>query len=98
MPAVVASANWNWLRTGDEVFPEMLDAIDSANASVLLETYIFAAGSLGDRFRDALIRARQRGVEVKVLIDALGSVSLSTAYWQKLRDVGGEVRFFNPLA
>ncbi len=76
----------------------MLEAIDQASESVLLEVYIFAAGALGERFRDALVRARARGAKVCVLIDALGSYALPGVFWDPLRRGGGEVRVFNPLA
>ena len=76
----------------------MLAAIDAAQQSVALETYIFASGNLGERFREALVRARNRGVQVRVLIDALGSVGLADSFWTPLRQAGGQVRWFNPLA
>jgi cardiolipin synthase len=85
-----------WLRTGDEVFPAMLAAIDAATSSVCLEIYIYAAGPLGQRFRAALVRAQQRGVRVQVLVDAFGSMGLPDHFWEPLRAVGGEVRRFNP--
>lgn len=75
----------------------MLAAIDGAQRSICLETYIYAPDSLGQRFREALIRARQRGARVQVLYDALGSMSLSASFWDPLRAAGGEVRQFNPL-
>jgi cardiolipin synthase len=75
----------------------MLAAIDHAQRSICLETYIYTSDSLGQRFRDALIRARQRGARVQVLYDALGSMSLSASFWDPLRAAGGEVRQFNPL-
>jgi cardiolipin synthase len=98
MTAEVTNATRHWLCTGHEVFPAMLAAIDAAQSSVCLETYIFAAGALADRFRDSLVRARQRGVRVRVLIDALGSMALPATYWQPLIDAGGEARRFNPLS
>jgi cardiolipin synthase len=94
----VTGANCTWLGTGQEVFPAMLAAIGDARQSVCLETYIFAAGALGERFRTALVGARARGVRVRVLIDGLGSYSLPAAFWDELRAVGGEVRVFNPAA
>jgi cardiolipin synthase A/B len=93
-----SGSNCNWLTTGDEIFPAMLDAIEAAKESVALETYIYSAGSVGERFRDALVRARNRGVHVRVLVDALGSMSLPDAFWTPLRDAGAQVRQFNPLA
>jgi cardiolipin synthase len=76
----------------------MLAAIDAAQESVCLEIYIYAPDSLGERFREALVRARQRGARVRVLVDALGSISLPAAFWKPLSAAGGEVRQFNPLA
>jgi cardiolipin synthase len=76
----------------------MLLAIDSATHSVCLEMYIYAASAIGDRFRAALTRAQQRGVRVRVLLDAFGSLTLPTSYWTQLADAGGEFRWFNPLS
>ena len=76
----------------------MLEAIGSARRSVCLETYIYAPGQLGERFREALIRAQEAGVRVQVLIDALGSYGLPTDFWKPLVNAGGEMRWFNPLS
>ena len=38
----LASSGWEWLRTGDDVFPAMLAAIDAAQESISLESYIFS--------------------------------------------------------
>ncbi|WP_420960195.1 phospholipase D-like domain-containing protein [Brucella sp. IR073] len=60
------------LPDGDEAYAAMLAAIDGAQRSILLETYIFDRDVIGIRFADALVRAVRRGVEVRVLIDAVG--------------------------
>src|SRR6266478_8712109 len=98
MLATVTGLNWNWLCSGDEVFPAMLDAIESAQKTVCLETYTFSEGPLGERVREALIRAHKRGAQVRVLIDALGSMTLPDSFWVPLRGVGATVRQFNPLS
>jgi len=97
MLAEPVAADWNWCCSGHEIFPSLLAAIDAARESICLETYIYAADSLGERFREALIRARQRGARVRVLVDALGSISLPASFLKPLSAVGGEVRVFNPL-
>ena len=97
MSSAAMDITCNWLCTGDEVFPAMLAAIEEAKSEVCLETYTFSEGSPGERFRDALVRARQRGLRVRVLIDALGSYSLPDDYFQPLRDAGAEIRRFNPF-
>ncbi|HEU5395703.1 MAG TPA: phosphatidylserine/phosphatidylglycerophosphate/cardiolipin synthase family protein [Verrucomicrobiae bacterium] len=95
---IVANATCHWLCTGDTIFPAMLSAIDTAIKSVDLEVYIYEESPLGLRFRDALVRAADRGVRVRVLIDAIGSYYLSDRFWDPLRKVGGKVRVFNPVA
>jgi cardiolipin synthase len=98
MSSVPTQTACQWLRTGDEVFPAMLAAIDSARSSVCLEMYIFAPGPLGEQFREALVRAQLRGARVRVLIDAFGSMGLPDHFWEPLRAAGGEARWFNPAA
>ncbi len=93
-----AATAWSWLTSGREMFPAMLAAIEAARDSVCLETYIYAADYVGERFRDALVQAQQRGARVRVLVDALGSVGLPATFWGPLQAMGGEVRQFNPLA
>ena len=61
------------LSTGDEAFAAMLAAIAAAERSILLETYIFDRDPAGERFVAALSDAVARGVQVRVLIDAVGS-------------------------
>jgi cardiolipin synthase len=61
------------LVNGDEAFPAMLAAIDSATQSISLATYIFDNDATGKQFADALGRAVKRGVAVRVLIDAAGT-------------------------
>jgi len=61
------------LSTGDEAYAAMLAAIDAAERSILLETYIFDRDQAGERFVQALSAAVARGVAVRVLIDAVGA-------------------------
>ncbi len=61
------------LENGDSAYPEMLESIESAQASVALCTYIFDNDRWGKAFRQALSDAAARGVEVRVLIDAVGA-------------------------
>ncbi len=97
MSAALQPNAYEWMRSGDEIFPTMLAAIGSAQSSVRLETYIYAGDELGRQFRDALIAACERDVKVLVLLDAFGSQSLPASFWGPLHSAGGEVRWFNPV-
>jgi cardiolipin synthase len=94
MLAAATGTECTWLCSGQEFFGAMLAAIDG----ICLETYIYSAGSLGQRVRDALCRAQGKGVRVRVLLDALGSYSLPAGFWKPLQKLGGEVHLFNPLS
>lgn len=61
------------LVNGDEAFPAMLAAIESATTSIALATYILDNDPSGRQFADALGRAVNRGVTVRVLLDAAGT-------------------------
>jgi cardiolipin synthase len=61
------------LRNGDEAYPAMLTAIEAASISIGLSSYIFYDDAAGEKFVAALAAARDRGVEVRVLIDGIGS-------------------------
>jgi len=87
-----------WLSTGDAVFPAMLAAIDAAKKSVRLEFYTFVNCPVGQQFVDALVRARERGAVVQVMVDGAGSYVLPSSVWVPLRNAGGVVHVFNPLA
>jgi cardiolipin synthase A/B len=92
-----AAGSFQWLHTGAEFFPPMLAAIETARSTIRFEMYIYTASPLGEQFRNALVRARQRGVRVQVLNDALGSFSLPQSFWDPLVAAGGEFRWFNPF-
>ena len=83
------------LSTGDEAYRAMLTAIDEARRSILLETYIFDRDRIGRRFAEALIDAAKRGVEVRVLIDAVGARYSVPSVLGMLRDGGVTVDVFN---
>ncbi len=83
------------LLDGDTAYAAMLAAIAAAKRSVLLETYIFSRDSIGLRFVEALGAARRRGVEVKVLIDAVGARYSVPSIVGALRNAGIDVAVFN---
>jgi cardiolipin synthase len=85
------------LQTGDEAYPEMLDAIRSATRSVSLCSYIFADDAVGKQFVEALRDAARRGVEVRVLIDDVGlRYSFPPVHWA-LQRAGVRVARFLPI-
>lgn len=76
------------LHNGDEAYPRMLAAIDAARTSLMLSSYIFRDDEAGAPLIDALVRARARGVEARVLLDGIGSGYFSSPAYRRLRREG----------
>ncbi len=84
------------LESGAEYFPALEAACDAALQEIHLESYIYENDSTGQRISAALMRAAQRGVAVRLLLDGFGSRSLDNTLLGQLREAGVIVRFFRP--
>lgn len=85
------------LRNGDEIFPAMLRAIDDAEQTVDLVTFVYWRGDIARRFAAALARAARRGCRVRVLLDAVGARKLDEHLVDTMRAAGCDVRWFRPI-
>lgn len=84
---------------GDTAFPAMIAAINRAERSIALATYIFNVDEVGLEFRDALVAAATRGVEVRVLVDAVGATRLQgDNIVELLQQAGVRACYFMPVA
>lgn len=86
------------LHNGDEIFPAMLAAIDSARRTITFETYVYWNGEVGDRFADALAAKAREGVRVHVLVDWAGAMKMERATLDRMAEAGVEVEQYRPLA
>jgi cardiolipin synthase len=84
------------LHSGEEAYPDMLAAIGRAQRTVWLESYIFDHGEAATAFADALAAAQQRGVQVRVLLDGVGTWSLRGRGVALLEERGLRVARFLP--
>lgn len=98
---IVGPSRFVPLVNGEAALPEMLAAIEHANVSIALETFIFDRDAWGLRFVKALGDARRRGVEIKLLIDGVGTYFSRPTVLRALRAEGVPFRRFlwsyNPL-
>lgn len=77
---------------------EIVGDIDAARRHVHICTYIWLADNNGLKVKDACLRAAARGVDVRILADALGSQRLiRSPHWHELRDKGCDVRVALPV-
>ncbi len=73
---------------GNKAYESMLYRIEKASVSVHLQSYIFDRGTIGDRFIAALLRAKQRGVAVRVLVDAIGAKYSFPSSYNQMKKLG----------
>jgi cardiolipin synthase len=83
------------VSSGEETFDAMCRAIEAAQQSIILETYIFDRDSVGLRVADCLIAAHKRGVAVRVIVDAVGARYSVPSIIGYLHDGGVPVVTFN---
>jgi len=62
------------MHNGERAYPAMLEAIETASQYIFFSTYIFETDSQGDLFIDALARAVERDVDVRIIIDGIGEL------------------------
>ncbi|WP_298292743.1 cardiolipin synthase ClsB [Thiomonas sp.] len=84
------------LPYGAALFPAMLQAIDQAQHSIWLQTYIFHTDEVALRIAGALCDAARRGVQVRVLVDGLGSARSIATLSPRFADAGVEFMVFRP--
>lgn len=65
---------------GQNLYDDMLAAIRGAEKQVLFETYIWKGDEVGDQFKQALIEAARRGVDVRVIYDSFANLVVSPAF------------------
>ena len=82
---------------GAQFYPAMRDAILSAQSSVNLEAYIMLPGQAADMLIEALVDRARAGVEVRLVIDAIGSAMLIGRPLSRLRDAGCAINFYQPI-
>src|SRR5215207_4738471 len=82
------------LRNGDRIFPAMLSAIDEAQHSVDLMTYVYWKSEIATRFAETLSAAAIRGVRVRLLIDAVGGLQIERGLVDRMDEAGVHVEWF----
>lgn len=84
----VVSGNRITVLQGGNAYSAMLSAIDQAQHSIALASYIFRNDEIGRAFADALIRAQKRGIAVRVLLDGIGAGYFWPVILRRLRMAG----------
>lgn len=85
------------LSSGKDYFQALETAFDAAQHEIFVETYLFHPDPSGERLAQALIRAAQRGVAVKVLVDGFGSSAWLGHWRQRFQNTPVQWRAYQAL-
>ena len=93
----VGDSNEQLFFDAGDYYKTLLFDIKQAKTSIILETYIFKYDQLGRLFVTALLNALRRGVNIRILVDGVGSFRDAAVIAQKLESENCQFRIFHPL-
>ncbi|ABX31816.1 phospholipase D/Transphosphatidylase [Petrotoga mobilis SJ95] len=82
-------------NNGKEKFSSFFKEIENAKESILLEYYIVKDDETGNKLKDLLIKKAKEGVEIKFIMDKIGSGRLKKSYIKQLKSAGVEIAFYS---
>lgn len=85
------------LQTGQVKFKRLIQALEGAREHIHMEYYIFRNDRIGGRIKSLLLEKCAQGVEVRFLVDGVGSYALPRSFFAELQAGGVETAVFSPL-
>ena len=85
------------LLNGGEKFQALFNALEGANHHIHLSYYIFKDDEIGADVLKILSRKVSEGVEVRVLLDGMGCISISGGFMRSMRQAGIQAEWFFPI-
>jgi cardiolipin synthase len=85
------------LGTGEEAYRVLMQSIESARECVYISTYILGVDDTGRAIVRALTRKASEGVQVRLLLDAMGCMNVRRRFLHELTAAGGRHAFFMPM-
>jgi cardiolipin synthase len=85
------------LENGPDTYQAMFAALRAAKRSIHFESYIFDSDDTGKQFASLLIKKKQQGLEVALMVDGVGTVGDSSQMFDQMRAAGIPVLVFHPL-
>ena len=94
---VVGGNRIDVLLNGDEIFPAKLKIINAATKTINYAQYVFEEGQPADDVARALAERCRAGVQVNVLVDAVGAMAMPAGQRELMTEAGCRVETFRPL-
>ena len=85
------------LRNGDRIFPAIFEAVGAATSTIDFLTFVYWQGAIGRDLAELLAERAAAGVRVRVILDAVGALSMDRALVDRMVAAGAQVEWFRPL-
>ena len=82
---------------GETAFHALIALLERAEHSIHITTFILGRDEVGRAIVEVLARKAREGVQVRLLLDSLGSMWTRHGFVRPLREAGGEVGHFLPV-
>jgi cardiolipin synthase A/B len=97
VPAAKGGHQAQLLASGEEAYAGISGLISSAQSRIHLTTFIFAEDPVAESLIRLLEKKAEAGVQVRILLDSVGSLMARHASFEGLKAKGGQIVFFNPV-
>ncbi|HVR98694.1 MAG TPA: phospholipase D-like domain-containing protein [Thermoanaerobaculia bacterium] len=85
------------LQNGDEFFPALLESMAKAKETIHYETYVWWKGDICGKIAGALAARARDGLEVRVMVDAVGSLKMDRKLVKMMKKAGVRFKHYHPL-
>ena len=82
---------------GEQIYRCLADLIDNAEESIYISTFIFQTDAVGRAIRRRLVHKATQGLDVRVLMDGVGSLHTVWRFFRPLLRAGGRIAYFIPV-
>lgn len=86
------------LKNGGEIFPAMLEAISNSKERIEFLTFVYWKGAIAEKFARAFAEKAREGLDVLVVLDSLGSTTMSPELLEIMKSSGVHVEWFRPIS
>ena len=95
---IFASTHTHFYPTGEDFFPDYIESLEKAERFIFLEYFIIEEGIMWNKVLDILKRKAKKGVDIRVMYDDMGTISLlKPKYNEYLESFGIKAAVFNPF-
>jgi cardiolipin synthase len=97
LPGVTGNNRVRLYQTGEEIFAELMSLIDGAEKYIHITAFLLGRDTVGRAIVGRLAARAAEGIEVRLLLDAVGSLVITRRFLRPLITAGGRVAFFMPV-